>query len=278
MKSLVFTLLCVAIILITTYLISKAIFNKKIEAEVAQIRRESANTKPSIITIEQLSELPHSVSNWLKNSGIIGKETICVVSLKQRAKMKMKPEQENWNNATAQQFFSINTPAFIWKVKLEMPPFLKIIGRDKFVNGKGEMLIKLFSLLNVANEKGKKIDEGSLQRYLGEIVWFPSAALSPYITWEEIDPLTARATMEYNGTKESGIFHFNKNGEVIQYSALRYKGNETHSKRYEWVINIREHAIMNGIKIPVKMTSTWRLEQGDWTWLDLEITEINYHL
>ncbi|MDN5330561.1 MAG: hypothetical protein PWP35_2348 [Bacteroidales bacterium] len=36
------------------------------------------------------------------------------------------------------------------------------------------MLIKVNSLIPVVNEKGNKLDEGTLQRYLGEIVWFPS--------------------------------------------------------------------------------------------------------
>ncbi len=72
--------------------------------------------------------------------------------------------------------------------KMNMPPFIKITGRDKFVDGKGE-----------------KMDEGTLQRFLAEIVWFPSAALSQYITWEAIDSLSAKATMNYKGTNGSGL-------------------------------------------------------------------------
>ena len=53
-------------------------------------------------------------------------------------------------------------------------------------------------LVNV-DAKGKEIDQGALLRYLGEIVWVPSAALSDYITWEEMDSTTARATMSYEG-------------------------------------------------------------------------------
>jgi hypothetical protein len=35
---------------------------------------------------------------------------------------------------------------------------------------------------------------------------------------------------------------------------------------------------MNGVKIPVKLTATWKLDEGDWTWLKLEITEIKYNI
>lgn len=70
------------------------------------------------------------------------------------------------------------------------------------------MKIRINRLFNVVDAQGEKVDEGTLQRYLGEIVWYPSGALSPYITWKEISPGIVEATMEYNGTKGSGKFFF----------------------------------------------------------------------
>lgn len=277
MKYIFLTLLCAIIIFVAICWISHSVFNRRILNEISEMRGESDSYATSKVRLEQLFELPLPVSNWLKSSGVVGKEKIYFVWLKQEAKMKMNPEQQKWNSITAEQCFSIEAPAFIWKVKMNILPFLKIIGRDKFFDGKGEMLIKIFSLFNVVNEKGVKMDEGTLQRYLGEIVWFPTAALSSYITWEEIDAFTAKATMEYMGTKGSGTFHFNKKGDFIRYSALRYKGNEPNAKRHEWEINVSEYAVKNGVKIPVKMTATWKLDEGDWTWLDLEVKEIRYN-
>ncbi len=129
-----------------------------------------------------------------------------------------------------------------------MPPFIKIAERDKFIDGEGEMQIKMFSTINIVNTKETKIDEGTLQRFLGEKVWFPSAAFSPYIGWDAIDDLSAKATIQYKGTLGSGTF-YNKQGDFVKYSALRYKCNEPDALRYEWLINVSEHAIMNGVKI-----------------------------
>ncbi len=53
-----------------------------------------------------------------------------------------------------------------------------------FKDGKGSMIIKVLSLINVVNDSNnEKINQGTLQRYLGEITWFPTAAVSPYIKW-----------------------------------------------------------------------------------------------
>ncbi|SMO91901.1 hypothetical protein SAMN06265379_11530 [Saccharicrinis carchari] len=266
------------ILLVAAFSLSQVVFNQKISNEISQLIGQSGGFETPKVTTEQLAGLPSPVAKWLKVSGVVGKEKIHSVWLSQKAKMKMKPGQENWNSATAEQYITVQKPAFVWKVKLNMSPFIKITGRDKFVDGKGEMQIKIFSLVNIVNEKGVKMDEGTLQRYLGEIVWFPSAALSPFITWEEIDSRWAKATMDYKGTKGSGTFHFNEKGDFIQYSTLRYKGNEPDALRCEWVIDVKEHAVINGVGIPVKMTATWKLDEGDWTWLKLQIEDIKYNL
>ena len=267
----------IIILVVAGFSLSQVVFNKKVTNEITQIFEQNAGFQTTEVTREQLAGLPSPVAKWLQVSGVVGKEEIRFVWLKQKAKLKMKPEQEKWNDATAEQYFSIQNPAFVWKVKMNMSPFIRIAGRDKFVDGKGEMQIKMFSLLNIVNEKGVKMDEGTLQRYLAEIVWFPSAALSPFITWETIDSRSAKATMDYKGTKGSGTFHFNQKGDFVRFSTLRYKGNEPDASRYEWVIDVSEHAVMDGVKIPVKMTATWKLDEGDWTWLKLEVKEIKYN-
>ncbi|MDA8226162.1 MAG: hypothetical protein M0T74_00380, partial [Desulfitobacterium hafniense] len=53
-------------------------------------------------------------------------------------------------------------------------------------------------------------------------VWFPTAALSSYIKWEEIDSNSAMATLSYKGVSASGVFSFNEKGEIINFVAERY--------------------------------------------------------
>lgn len=252
--------------------------NKKITNEETFLLQQNQKVKSEILKDEHINKLPYPVKNWLKNSGCIGKEMTRTVFITQKAKMKMKPNQEKWYAASAEQLFALDKPGFVWTVKLKMSPIIKIRGRDIFIDGKGAMLIRMNSLINIVNEKGPKIDEGTAQRFLGEIVWFPSAAVSSFITWEPIDKLSAKATFNYKGTMASGIFYFNDQGDIIKFSALRYKENEPDAKRYEWVIKVKQHSILNGVKIPTQMEATWILESGPWTWLELDILDVKYNL
>jgi hypothetical protein len=252
-------------------------FEQQIKQETNAILSKTNFSTGKIISETDIQNLPDPVKIWLSHSGVIGKPFISSGKVVQKAEMKLKPEQKEWMSATAIQYTTIDNPAFIWTVDLKMNPMLAFRGRDKFENGKGEMLIKLNSLVNVVDEEGSKLDEGTLQRYLGEMVWFPSLAFSPYITWEQIDETSAIATMDYMGTKGSGTFYFNSAGDFYKFSAMRFKDNEKMSQKYEWVLLVDDYKVFEGIKIPAKMTATWKLDDGDWTWLKMEITDLFFN-
>jgi hypothetical protein len=224
-----------------------------------------------------MGQLPAPVKNWLRHSGALGKPVVQVGKVVQRAEMKMKPDQEKWMAASATQYTTLGSPGFIWQVEAEMNRLLYFLGRDKFQDGHGEMLIKMNGLIKVVEERGAKLDEGTLQRFLGEMVWFPSMSLRPYIVWEAIDGTQAKATMTYKGTTGSGTFYFNAEGDVAKFSALRFKGNDAEAQRQEWVMDISEYRTFEGIKVPAKMTSTWKLGDQDWTWLRLEVTDLRFN-
>lgn len=83
--------------------------------------------------------------------------------------------------------------------------------------------------------------------------------------------------MEYNGTKGSGVFHFEENGNFKKFVAMRYK-DVNDAKPTEWIVTATKTEERNGIKIPVESKADWKLENGNWTWLKLKITEIKYNV
>ena len=253
-------------------------FKYKIKRERITLFENSQVKNQGIVTEKALLDLPPIVQKWLTNSGIIGKQMITNVYLVQKLQLKMTPEQTDWKNGTAEQFFTTQPPAFIWDVKTDMNSILSVVGRDKFVDGKGEMIIKLLSLIPVANAKSdKKVNQATLQRYLAEIVWFPSASLSEYIKWENIDDYSARATMEYKGIKGSGVFHFDENKNFEKFVAMRYQDSND-AEPTEWTVTATKTEESNGIKIPIECEASWKLKNSKWTWLKLKIIDIQYNI
>ena len=252
-------------------------FNQVVKSEVKQLYASVVKEDESFITKDMLDGLPMPVQNWLLNCGIVGKSRIHTLRLRQKGFMRSKPEEKSWSPMQAEQYFAIDEPSFIWKANMAMMPMISISARDKYVDGKGEMKIKILSLIPIANSKGPKVDQGTLQRYLAEICWFPSAALSPYIRWQELDPGSAKATLTYKGISGSLVFHFNESGDLMSCTGDRYMSSGSNASLENWEVRSTEHRVMDGIRIPVKAEITWKLKSGDFTWAKLEITEIEYH-
>lgn len=252
-------------------------FNKKVEKEVKTLTQKARTLEMSAVSQKDIFSLPPVVRKWMEFSGVVGKAPVNFASLKQKGRMKTKPDGK-WMSFEAEQFVDAANPAFVWKTRVKAAPFIYLHGRDKLVDGKGEMQIKVLSLLSVVNESpGIKINQGALHRFLAEICWFPAAALEDYITWEETGKNTARATMETGGTSVSGIFTFSEEGELLSFEADRYYEAGKNAKKEKWVIETLESKNISGYKIPSKSKVTWKLPDGDFTWLEVEITEIIYY-
>lgn len=244
----------------------------------SELKSFFANRNPenTLLTQEKISALPPVVQQWLVRSNAIGKPVVHTVRLKQTGEMRTTTDGK-WMPVTAEQYFNADEPGFIWIADVQAAPLIHLSGRDKYENGKGHMLIKALSLIPVADATGKETDQGSMLRYLAEIIWFPSAAVSPYITWEEIDPHAAKATITYGGISASGIFRFTNDGDMLSFEADRYYNRKEGATLEKWYIENKKYGDPGGIRMPLASEVTWKLKSGDFTWYKLEITDVEYN-
>lgn len=180
--------------------------------------------------------------------------------------------------AEAYQVFSVDEPGFIWTVDVTMFGIIPISGRDCYRDGKGSMLIRALSLFTIVNASGVKIDQGTMLRFLGEIIWFPTAALSPTITWTSLDENRAQAAMTYRDLSVTAVFQIDGAGNVVSCSADRYMGEGDAATLERWYILMKEWKELGGLKIPTRGDVTWKLPSGDFTYYQWEILQIEYDL
>lgn len=266
----------IVVLIASSIAIGNITFNKTVKNEVEELFRKSKETKPEVVTEEDIKDLPESVQRWLRHAQIIGKEEMKAVRLKQKGFIRTKEDQK-WMPFEAEQYFTADEPGFIWKAKIKIAPLLFIAGRDKYYEGKGNMVIKPLSLMTVVNAKGKEMDQGTLLRYLGETVWFPTAALSNYIKWKDIDSNSARATMSYGEITASAVFKFNEKGEVINFVCERYMTVNDQYTLETYSVPLKDYKEFNGIRIPTKVEAVWNLKTGDFSYFRGEIIGIEYN-
>lgn len=268
----------VIILVIAILAMAVWLFNLQTNQETKMMIQGAKISEKTIITPKMIQPLPTPVQKWITNIGLVGKETIQTVYFQQKGTMKLKPEQKEWTEAIAEQYVTTDQPAFLWKVKMNMFPFLQVYGRDLYRDGKSQMLIKIASLIPVVNvSNNEKVNQSTLQRYLLELPWYPSSALSPYIKWEYINEASAKATMTYKGVSGSATYHFTQNGDLEKISAFRYKDSDDNSVPIECIGEVIESSLIDGIKIPTKLNVSWMLESGKFTWYRLQISNVTFN-
>jgi hypothetical protein len=253
-------------------------FNNMVNHELNTFLPTAQPLQKQVVTEEMLKPLPPIVQKWLRRTNIVGKEVIHVVHLKQQGEMRSKPNGK-WMRVVAEQYNTIDKPGMIWTADVKAAPFIHMTARDKYENGKGNMLIKMMSLFPISNSTGNKIDQGTLVRYLAEITWFPSAALNRYVKWDQLSANRAEATVSYGGVRASGIFTFDNNGDVVSFEADRYLERKEGATLEKWFIQIEPNGYktFNDMRIAAKSNVTWKLKSGDFTWFRVNITELDYN-
>jgi len=90
--------------------------------------------------------------------------------------------------------------------------------------------------------------------------------------------MSARATLHDGDLTASGIFSFNIEGDVIGFEAKRYGDFDGKYSLETWSVRNTGYKEFNDIRIPNKSEVTWKLDTGDFTWLEVEVTHINYNI
>jgi hypothetical protein len=174
----------------------------------------------------------------------------------------------------AEQYYTTDPPGFVWIARFQMASALTIFGRDRYADGVGSIRMWLLSLIPVVGKSGGGLNQGALLRYLNETMWFPAAAVSPYITWEALDAHSARATMRYGGVSGSATFVFDEQGRLADMFAERY--DDASGGLQPWSTPIAAHGEFDGVRVPVAGEGRWRYPSGDFTYIRLRVTTLEY--
>lgn len=244
----------------------------------AQVRHElevaGASGRDDVVRADEVKRLPPPIARWLTAAAVVGHPRARVITLVQQAELRTSADGR-WNPVHAEQSFSVEPPGFAWHAQVSMFG-VPVRGLDQWVDGHGRMEIRLGGVTPVVNSTGAAIDEGSLLRWLGEMVWFPSAAVSAHVSWTPIDDRRARATMRYGGAEGSAEFTIDEQGHFVSMEAQRFFGGGPDAKRERWFVPATSWRRFEGIEVPETGEVTWKLSDGDFTYFRYRILDVRY--
>ena len=226
-------------------------FGNRYEKEKADLIERASALPASAPAIAAAADLPLPVQKYLQVTRSLQKPGLKIAILMQRGTLRAAADKP-WMPFQAEQVYSIDPPAFVWLANARFAPLVRLLARDKFVGGKGNMLITLLGLFVIADARGPQIDLGAGLRYWGEIVAFPEAIRSQYLRWEPVNEQRARLTIEQGSLKMSAVIEFNGDGFPIGVHTDRYRD----------------------VKGKTSWESVWHLTEGDFTAVRMEIVAV----
>ncbi len=264
----IFTISGIAMLLLLIGVAGISSFNGNVEKEKEALFDSNIKSDDKIL-LEDLDTLPDLVKNYLIKIGVVGKLKHCYVVFNQKGEIRDNPEK-SWLQFTATQYMSSTNLGFIWKAKS-----LPMLIRDKSINSKGEVKVSFLGLKNVARLSGLEVDQSSLGRYLGELIWFPIGFLDPDISWKTIDTKSAKATIVKGDLAVEGIFFFNQNGLIDSFETKRYRDFTLE----DFIGEVGVYKNYDGVLIPDTMTAIWNLKGQKFeyfkaTIIDYKITNV----
>jgi hypothetical protein len=261
-------ILSILALIIIILVIGKINLSVRFANEVKELFDHSKNISERKFSYEQLIGLPEPVQRYFKQVLKEGQPYISYVRLKHDGQFKTGVGKD-WIKIKGEQYFTTEKPGFIWKGTTSM-----MTARDKYIGDKGRLVVSLLSLVNVVNAKGEKYNEGELQRWLSEGVWFPTNLFpNEYLQWAPIDSLSAKLTFNYKDISIFYIVTFNEAGEITQMETKRYM---TEKNKETWIGKFNDCKELNGILVPTSIEAIYRLEKGDFSYAKFTVKEIEY--
>jgi len=187
---------------------------------------------------------------------------------------------KGWLPFDATEDFHVREPGFVWDAAVHFAPFIDVLVRDRYVHGAGSMLGRVAGVVTVVDQHGTSaMAEASLQRYLAEAVWLPTALLpSEGVVWTAIDDRTARATLVDHGVTASFDFQFGADGEIVGGTALRSRDVDGRMIPTTWDGRFSRYERVHGMMIPTHGDVGWILPEGRVSYWRGDLVRAEYEL
>jgi uncharacterized protein DUF6544 len=252
--------------------LGSARFRRRYEKEKADLLRAA---KP--LAAAQGTEpdaLPEPVRKYLDVTGAAARPPLTFALLKQRGTLRTAADKP-WMPFEAEQVYSLDPPGFVWLARARAAPLVRMLARDEFVAGKGNMLVSLLGVFTMADARGPEMNLGAGLRYWGEVVAFPEAVRSPFLRWEAMDATRARLAIEQGDLRMRAVVEFGPEGLPVAVHADRWRDAAGGQVLTPWSGHSREWKPLGGRLFPTKWESVWHLPEGDLSVVRMEVLAIH---
>ncbi len=231
----------------------------------------------SVLTEEDIRDLPEPVQRYIRCAGLIGKETVHNMRVVWRGRMRRDPRQ-GWLTIRAEQYNFYGDLARIFYIQGRMFG-VPVVGRDRYSTGEGSMVMEAAGLIPVVNATGTEMASSGLVTLFNDMCLLaPATLVDKRIHWVPLDSLTAKGSIEDSGRIVSATLHFNQDGELTDFVTHdRYMESGGRYRRLRWSTPVSQYKDFNGIRLASRGAGIWHLDEGEFRYAEFDLESIEYN-
>ena len=230
----------------------------------------------STFDVSQLEALPAPVACYFAFALSPAQRIIARAHLRSTGTFAAKPDA--WAPFTAEQHVGTEPPEFVWNARIAMMPLVPVRVCDSYAGGEGSMRATVAGIVPIVNQHGTpEMAAASLQRFLAEAAWYPTALLpSDRLSWSAVDDTSARVMLTDRRTTVSLDVTFGSRGEIETVSTLRYRDVNGVPVATPWVGRHWDYRRVSGMMIPTSGEVAWVLPTGPEPYWRGCLTSVNF--
>lgn len=220
-----------------------------------------------------LQYIPDIVLNFVRRAGVDDNALAATVTLTQKADMRLE-KGGDWQALTAKQVISTGEIGFVWFAEQRMGFLTKFRVIDAYVQGEGQLHVKLLGSVPLVNYMGSDADIAEAMRYLSELVWAPDAMIGDLgLNWTVITERSVYVSVilpnEADNVGDGGIevgvtYIFDDEGDIVEIHAENRPAEIVDGKAVlrDWRIKVSGYKDFNGRRVPSKGEVGYIYEDG----------------
>jgi hypothetical protein len=245
-----------------------------IHSHTAQLEAGRVGTQgrvPSAVRYDarEIEGLPAPVQRYFRLVLKDGQPIIAAVTIEMTGTMNMSAAGEQWKPFSSQQrvvnSLANSRPGFLWNAQINMFPGVPARVEDSYINGQGQLIVKLLGLFTVASAQGRgELARGEFMRYFAEAAWYPTALLpSQGVRWAAVDDSSANATIVDGPITLTMLFRFNDAGLISSVRAeSRGAGVDKDMVMLPWDCGYSDYQQQHGMLVPMAGEAAWMRPEG----------------
>jgi hypothetical protein len=234
---------------------------------------------PELVTEADIAQLPAAVQHYLIFTGAVGRPQVQNYRLRFRGALRNGPD-DKWMPIVARQQTFISPPTRLFFIEGAMfgVPF---DAYHRYVGPQATFQVRAASLVTMVDAHGAEMNHSETVTLFNDMFLLaPATLIDPQIAWEELDPLTVRATWTNAGNTVSAVVSFDGTGALTNFVSDD-RSRTVDGKQYErlrWSTPVSGWRDVDGRKLFGSGEATWQLDGQESAYARFELLDVEYNL